>query len=988
MVETCYLGVRHPLLHAVCDFLAARIPAKQQSQELVWDLSDLILVLPTARARRRLGDVLQQYADSHRWQLKRPVLATVGELPGRLIRSKLPLATELEQTLAWTAALTERTDDDLKSLVIQPPPREPQTPWLELSGTLVQLNESLHSSELQLSDVLDLTLSPAEQARWRLLNEIHARYLSLLHQAGRQDPQVARLAAQRLGSQAPGSTDLGDVSFKLSAQQQLVLIGTSDLNRSLIALLKSLPAACRVIALVAADPEDRDHFDSFGSVITQRWLDRHVPLQLAQLLPGQDLPDQARLAAELVVQCRDAACLPDGDLAATSDDHAWTAAAVPLGAVTVGVTDESQVAPAEFELRSLGVASCRELGWSIGQTSIGRLLNLLADYLTAEDWRSFAALIRHADLALWIDSQLPQQDWLTAVDQLRSDHFPVGTIDQLPPAAATKHALAVQLRTLVDQSLSELHASRRPLSQWAQRLADWIEWLHSHLGTADTALSHLQHSGWNAARDRSRRAREDTIAYLRNIKELQRQLDSSVDGSTAIEMLLSRLRLLRIVDDRQDCPVTIVGWLDLALDDAPEMVILSLNHPFVPELAGADPFIPMSLRTRIQSSENERRYARDLHALEVILRTRRAGAVKIIVGSSSADGSPTPPSRLLSSGSAEQVASRLVQLYQPRVHTRLTSQQDLWSQPRSQSQLPIPQLDTTVTVPRLSVTAFKDYLTCPYRFYLRHVLRIRPLDDASGELMANQFGDLIHHVLEDFGNGQFRDATSARTIEKELHQLLDQQAAEQYGPATTAAVRLQIEQARRRLSHVAEAQAERRNQGWRIHQVEAPLSHNDSAGIMVDNQWMPIRGRIDRIDHHEDQGRWAIIDYKTHGHTPRKKHLKVVSQAPQWIDLQLPLYRLLVPFVLQQDIDVSQVSLSYFNVGDNREQTGVNDADFSPEEFAVAEATIESCVRRIRQGDFAPAKAVEFDDYAMILQTGVVANLFQRLNPAGPEDET
>ncbi len=905
----------------------------------------------------------------HHYELQRPILATVGELPTRLVRSALPLATELEQTLAWTAALTERTDDDLKSIISQPPPREPQTPWLELASTIAQLHESLHSNELQFSDVLQSELSTADRSRWQLLNEIHSRYLNLLHQAERQDTQVALLEAQ---------------AGKIHCPHKLVLVGTSDLSRSLTSLLKSLPSDCSVTALVAADDQDRDHFDSFGTVVTQRWIDRKVPLERGQLFAGQDVPDQARLAAEIVYEFQ---CANKQGVHASSTRNSWNPSTSPHPLVTVGVTDESQVAPVEFELRSLNVSSCRELGWSISQTSIGRLLNLLADYLSSQDWRHFAALIRHTDIAQWLHSQLPEQPWLSDVDQLLNDHFPTGTIEELPLRVVDKHPLAVQVRRLLDQSLQDLHHARRPLTQWALRLADWIEWLDSQLQSCGMTAGAFDGKA-SSATGRSQRAREDTVAYLQNAKDLQRQLDVSVDSSTAIEMLLSRLRTLRIVEEREDCPVSIVGWLDLALDDAKEMVVMALNHPFVPEPAVADPFIPLALRNRIQLSENERRYARDLHALEVILQTRQRGAVKFIVGGSSADGSPTPPSRLLSSGTPFEVACRLIELYKPRPESQsLKPKQDLWAQPLAQSRLPIPSLEPKQPVQRLSVTAFKDYLTCPYRFYLRHVLHIRPLDDSAGELMANQFGDLIHHVLEDFGCGELRDTMNPDAIESELHRLLDQQVADHFGASTTAAVRLQVEQARRRLSHVAQAQAERRAQGWRIHAVEAPLSKDDTAGISVDGEWMPIRGRIDRIDRNEVTGQWAIIDYKTHGHTPRKKHLRVAEGVSQWIDLQLPLYRMLVPFVLRADVEVSQVSLSYFNIGENREQTGVNDADFTAEEFAKADATIHDCVRRIRRGDFEPAAAVEFDDYAMILQTGAVATLFQRLNPAGPEDE-
>ncbi len=50
-------------------------------------------------------------------------------------------------------------------------------------------------------------------------------------------------------------------------------------------------------------------------------------------------------------------------------------------------------------------------------------------------------------------------------------------------------------------------------------------------------------------------------------------------------------------------------------------------------------------------------------------------------------------------------------------------------------------------ITRLGVTAFRAYLNCPFRFYLRHILGMEPLDDLAGELEAAEFGTLVHAAL-------------------------------------------------------------------------------------------------------------------------------------------------------------------------------------------------------------------------------------------------
>lgn len=958
--QTVYLGRKRPLLHSTVDYLWLNWPLESSSTQAIWDLSKLLVVVPSARSGRRLQLLLSQRlsaeekrnANADGCELKRPRIITVGELAGYLCKPSLPVATEVEQTLAWARVLVDTPEEELTALLSTLPPREPLTPWLELASTLRGLHEDLAAGELDFAMVEQEVNGEAEQKRWRLLNVLHQRYLARLKSAKRIDPYVAGAEALKLK--------------QCRCDFDIVLVGTSDLSRSVASMLRSLSdskgGSGSVTALIAAEDTDRDHFDAFGSIIATQWLKRHLPLRDEQIIAAQDVGDQASTAADFV----ESWC--DPSIGANADQ------------ITLGVTDESLVGPIEFELRTRGIASRRELGWTIAQTPVGRLLELLAEHLSRGTWRSLAALVRHADIFEFVERHqkgvrylFAQDDWLTALDHLIANHYPTHCELELPEQAREKYQPAVDVRDLVQKSLRDLRGPARTLSDWAGRVSAWLTAIYD----PDTLESEQSH--------RSRQAITSAIDFLRAIQEVESSLDVKIAASSAIEMLLSRLSELRVLDPAGEGQVTISGWLDLALDDSPAMVITSLNHPYVPEAITADPFLPGSLRTRLQLNDNERRMARDIHALDVILSCRKE--VKLIVGARSLDGSPTPPSRLLAACEPIDAAKRLVDLLEPKRTIKPAASKtaapnpkssNRWSGSKAKSDLPIPKLPTDTPVKVMSVTAFKDYLDCPYRFYLRHVLRLKPLDDASGELQPNQFGDLIHNTLQWFGESDLKESTSRSAIEDALHMTLDSYANDFFGSSPNATVKLQIEQARRRLSSVAIAQSERRSAGWHIHRVEAPFGDDKTAGIVVDKQLMSIRGRIDRIDRHDD-GRWAIIDYKTHGHPPRTKHLYREHDVIHWTDLQLPLYQLLIPYVIEEPVKTELVSLSYFNIGDNLQQTKINDADFTPEEYKSALETIEDCVRRIRKGDFAYADDVTFDDYSMILQTGAIATLFERL---------
>src|SRR2546423_6035856 len=91
------------------------------------------------------------------------------------------------------------------------------------------------------------------------------------------------------------------------------------------------------------------------------------------------------------------------------------------------------------------------------------------------------------------------------------------------------------------------------------------------------------------------------------------------------------------------------------------------------------------------------------------------------------------------------------------------------------------------------VTEFKAYLACPYRYYLRHRLKLEALADTASELDPAQFGNLLHDALMQFGRSEARDSTDPHEIRGELYAALGQLTAIQYGKVSQPAVQVQIE---------------------------------------------------------------------------------------------------------------------------------------------------------------------------------------------------
>ena len=214
-------------------------------------------------------------------------------------------------------------------------------------------------------------------------------------------------------------------------------------------------------------------------------------------------------------------------------------------------------------------------------------------------------------------------------------------------------------------------------------------------------------------------------------------------------------------------------------------------------------------------------------------------------------------------------------------------------------------------------------------------------------------------------------------IQKLLHRALTRTVKKLYGKHPAASVRLQVEQLHLRLKSFARWQAEWAAAGWRIAHTETAGRAQD-AKLIVDGEPMLLSGRIDRIDVHRATGARAIFDYKTSNSakTPEQAHRK----QGQWVDLQLPLYRLLARSL---GID-GPVELGYILLPKDASKVGHVFAEWSEADLAEAEEAARGVVRRVRRQEFWPPRdpPPEFsEDFAPICLDGVFGKPRHRAVP-------
>jgi hypothetical protein len=270
--------------------------------------------------------------------------------------------------------------------------------------------------------------------------------------------------------------------------------------------------------------------------------------------------------------------------------------------------------------------------------------------------------------------------------------------------------------------------------------------------------------------------------------------------------------------------------------------------------------------------------------------------------------------------------------------------------PRSHGfSVPRPRFEGAIA--QLSVTDFKDYLECPYRFYLKRVLKLKSVVRDLEEMDPLAFGTLLHEVLGQFGHSPVRDSSDANEIEGWLLEALEQICRKRFGTECFPAVELQREQMGWRLKQFALHQARWRKEGWRI-----VLAESDSEAIetdwLVDEQMIRLRGRVDRVDRH-DRGTYAILDYKSSdgGDSPETTHHggnKPPKTPDDWKDLQLPMYR---HFARQLGI-AGEIELGYITLPRSTKNAGFQVAKWTPDTLEMADEAARQVVRALRAGEF------------------------------------
>ena len=419
--------------------------------------------------------------------------------------------------------------------------------------------------------------------------------------------------------------------------------------------------------------------------------------------------------------------------------------------------------------------------------------------------------------------------------------------------------------------------------------------------------------------------------------------------------------------------IDIQGWLELFHEPGTHLVLCGMNEGKVPAKSGGEPWLSETIRGSIGLIKESRRAARDAFLYTAMLEARRQGGrVDVICGKSGAGGESLLPSRLLLAAGPDELPGRVSHLFReiepPEAGLRWEA--DWKWKPRK---VEPPQ--------HLRVTALRDYLKCPFRYYLKHVIRMQQPDPGRMEWNARDFGNVAHEILERWGRDpEARDFSKTEAIEEYFSTELDRMIADWFAKRVPLAIRIQREALRQRLAWLARAQACLRAEGWEVMDVERDVELKIGT--------MKVGAKIDRIDRHTD-GRLRVIDYKTGkvSGVAREHRVKVTASTTipphlgdnspavfdgiekgksvrfLWQNLQLPLYA----SALAETGD-GLATPCYFTIGTTESEVSLHEwTDFSADDLFSATECATWIAEKISEGVFwPPAEKVNYDDYRIL----------------------
>lgn len=423
------------------------------------------------------------------------------------------------------------------------------------------------------------------------------------------------------------------------------------------------------------------------------------------------------------------------------------------------------------------------------------------------------------------------------VETVQATYNCVAGLEPVAGKVAARGAAAESLARFA-RARDRMPAGRASVATWLDRLQAALDDIGALAGLrADHAGLQLLELLDGLGRD----LRADATPLDR--REFTRWLDGRLEQST-------------FRDDTVESPVVLTQLRDVALRRFDTVVLIGadgghLPAPYRAELIGPMARGELGLPTaRRAAAETAAHFAA----------TVGGAAEAVIVWQTERAGDPNPPSPFVAALRALHLETWGTDLVEGDLATRAARVED--GVP-DRAPLPSRRGPPSARAPdrlpeRFSVSAWQNFVDCPYRFFAGPILGLALRDEVQEKADKSEYGMIVHAILDRFHRDHpvcsRHDAASLESDLTALTEVEFAQAIERNRAALAfklrwlAAVRGYIEW-----------QLRRESEGWRWNAGEVPVERDIDLGA---GRVVRLQGRLDRIDVSVD-GRVAVLDYKT-----------------------------------------------------------------------------------------------------------------------------
>ncbi len=883
------------------------------------DLSNLLVVVPTVQSGRRLRETLALASNG----LFPPEIVTPDGLLEHALKDE-PVASETTVVAAWASVFRSLDFSRFKTLFPVDP--EQTVTWQHsMARRFVKLRNELGEEGLDFQQVAQFTKkSGHEPERWKELAKLETLYLNNLKKLGLRDPKQIRRTAAR-NYRPPEHID------------RILLTAAPDPQPLVLQALEQ--AAQRVTVEVWIYGAEDAQFDLWGRPIAEYWDQRPLDFE-AWGVHLQSIATPKIAASFIVESMRNKA--PES--------------------VLIGLADANLNPVVADALTRANIAHYDPEGQPLYNGTTGQLAELLCRLCSDPGTETVRSLLQQPDIQNWLGVVPNANQLLQGLDRIFEDHLAPDLSTLIYFAARSQEM--IELKNALER-LNQLADELRSADNFARSLAKKLQIIYAERQIENTSESEIP---WKERAEAIRK-------WLQRIAETE-DLFPKLPKNFAYGTLEHSLYNSRIYPTRPQQAHDLLGWLELLWNDAPHLILAGLNEHYVPESVIGDSFLPESLREQLGLRTNAQRFARDAYLLEALChrRTGKSGRIDFLIPQVSHDQHPLKPSRLLFQGTAGQLLQRTRKLFQENGMRLANHKRSLaWKLK------PPPDLELPLSLP---VGALKSYLQCPFRFFLRYLLNMRPVDTEMRELSPAAFGTLFHDTVAKLKGDTLDQTTKPGDLIKKLHAIAEHTFEHRYGKRLSFALRLQHEALMERIVSFAEHQCNDIAQNNSIYIL------NTEEDFEISLEGFTLKGRIDRIDQSKD--RLELIDYKTSNqpsspesahitpvgkkatpaHLPEEAFFEQDGKCYRWTDLQLPLYGIAKDPAQEKDI-----SLAYFNLGQTVDKSGIVRWDtFSQDLYNSAKACATAILRQIRSGIFWPPNQTicgPYDDFIKLFPDGI-----------------